>query len=128
MTNDDERIERDERAQRLKQAREAAGFAGPKAVADGLKINVNTYKAHEQGRNGFGIASAHAYADFFNVSVAWLYMNIGKPDEAQFLGKNQPLRNIFEQAAIAPEDIQSKIVSYATFELGRIETATKPHS
>jgi DNA-binding XRE family transcriptional regulator len=124
MTNDDERNERDERARRLRDARERAGFSGQKAVAEALNINVNTYKAHENGRNGFGVAAAQEYARLFRISAVWLYMNVGSPDDVGFLGNNEQLRKLFERIASAPKEVRNRIASYATFELGRIDTAT----
>lgn len=81
MRKDAERKEREERAERLKQARRAAGWAGPKAVADKFGFNENVYKAHEMGRNGFSSAQAEDYAQAFEVSKKWLYLNIGSPDD-----------------------------------------------
>jgi hypothetical protein len=81
MASDQEKFEREERAKRLKAAREAAGFSGPKGVvaaSDG-KINENVYKAHEQGRNGFTVSDGRDYADLFNVSLEWLYLGVGTP-------------------------------------------------
>lgn len=80
MARDQERREREDRAERLVKARELAGFNGPTAVARKLNISVNTYKAHEQGRNGFGTVDAQAYAKLFGVSLRWLAFAIGTPD------------------------------------------------
>lgn len=71
-TERDERAEREERAGRLRQARAAAGYSSTAAAARNFGWNANTYKAHESGRNGFGIADARRYATAFGVSVAWL--------------------------------------------------------
>ncbi|WP_128090491.1 helix-turn-helix transcriptional regulator [Ensifer sp. 1H6] len=81
MASDQEKFEREERAKRLKAARETAGLSGPKGVvnaSDG-KINENVYKAHEQGRNGFTVSDAREYAEMFNVSLEWLYLGNGSP-------------------------------------------------
>lgn len=79
MASDQEKYEREERAKRLKAAREAANLSGPKAVvaaSDGT-INENVYKAHEQGRNGFTVSDGRTYANLFGVSLVWLYLGIG---------------------------------------------------
>jgi SOS-response transcriptional repressor LexA len=81
MANDAERREREDRAERLKWAREHAGFRGPSKPADLLKMSVNTVKAHEAGRNGFGLSDARSYARLYKVSTRWLYLNQGLPDE-----------------------------------------------
>jgi hypothetical protein len=83
MASDQEKFEREERANRLKAAREMAGLSGPKGVvaaSDGA-INENVYKAHEQGRNGFTVSDGRVYADLFGVSLIWLYLGIGAPGD-----------------------------------------------
>ncbi|MFB7144995.1 S24 family peptidase [Agrobacterium deltaense] len=82
MLRDQEKFERDERAARLKWARERANFKGPKAVVDKIGGNVNNYKAHESGRNGFGLVDAKRYAKAFGVNLKWLQFGIGFPDDA----------------------------------------------
>lgn len=81
MSNAVERREREERAARLKWARMNAGFSGPTPVARELGVSVNNVKAHESGRNGFGLADAKSYAKLFNVSLRWLNFNVGLPDD-----------------------------------------------
>lgn len=77
----DEKTEIEARAARLKQARYAAGYRGAVSVSKALGINKNTYKAHETGRNGFGIVDAKAYASLFGVSLEWLNFGTGNPDD-----------------------------------------------
>jgi SOS-response transcriptional repressor LexA len=81
MLKADEIFEKKQRAERLEQARRSAGFRGPKAVADRFGWNVNNYKAHEGGRNGFGIADAKNYAKAFGVNLKWLQFGVGNPDD-----------------------------------------------
>lgn len=82
MLKHQEHFEKEERAKRLIEARKAAGFAGPKAVADRFPDwKINNYKAHESGRNGFGLVDAKRYAKAFNVNLKWLQFGIGKPDD-----------------------------------------------
>lgn len=76
-----EKRERDERAGRLVVARKRASFKGPKAVTDNFGWSLNNYKAHESGRNGFGLNDAKRYARAFNVSLQWLNFGIGTPDD-----------------------------------------------
>ncbi|MCV9960779.1 transcriptional regulator [Pararhizobium sp. BT-229] len=78
----DETFEKEERAKRLVQARKAAGFSGPKAIAERFPDwNINSFKAHEAGRNGFGIADAKRYARAFKVNLQWLQFGLGSPDD-----------------------------------------------
>lgn len=81
MKNYEEARLRTERADRLKEARRKAGYNGPTAVSEATGINVNSYKAHEYGRNGFGEATARIYAKAFNVSLEWLYFGNGSIDD-----------------------------------------------
>lgn len=81
MAKIDKIRERQERAARLVEARKRAGFTGPKSVADALGINYNSYKAYEQGRNGFPVLEAKQLAKLFNVSLQWLQFGIGTPDD-----------------------------------------------
>jgi len=81
MMKEQEKFERAERAKRLVEARKAAGFTGPKAVCDQFGWPINNYKAHESGRNGFGIADAKKYAKAYKVSLKWLQFGIGTPDD-----------------------------------------------
>lgn len=81
MNQTDEKTERLRRAERLVDARKRAGFRGPKGVSEATRIGVNAIKAHESGRNGFGISDAKAYARAFNVSLNWLNFGLGTPED-----------------------------------------------
>ena len=90
MASDQEKFEKQERAKRLKEARETAGISGPKGVvaaSDG-QINENVYKGHESGRNGFTVSDGRIYADLFNVSLEWLYLGIGSSVPREKLPEN----------------------------------------
>lgn len=81
---DIERIQREERAARLVWARRThAGISSAKEAAGRYGWSVNNYKAHESGRNGFSPALGDAYADAFEVSRKWLYLNIGTPEDRE---------------------------------------------
>lgn len=77
MPKIEEKFEREARAARLIWARKDAGFTGPTAVAAATGIPINNVKAHEAGRNGFGMADARKYAAAFKVSLRWLYFGEG---------------------------------------------------
>ncbi|UXN73404.1 XRE family transcriptional regulator [Devosia sp. A8/3-2] len=72
MLKDTEKREREERAARLVKARKDAGHTSAVAAARKFGWNENSYKAHESGRNGFGIADARVYADAFRTTPEWL--------------------------------------------------------
>lgn len=81
MTNNSEQREKERRAERLTLARVRANVGGTKAASVKFGWNANNYKAHESGRNGFGIADAKKYAKAYNVSVTWLNFGIGSIEE-----------------------------------------------
>lgn len=78
MSKELERKEREERAARLVAARKAAGHTSAVKAAEAFGWNVNSYKAHEAGRNGFGIADARSYADAFGTTPE--HLNFGSAD------------------------------------------------
>lgn len=92
MNIDLKKLERLARAKRLVEARKDAGFSGPVAVANALDINVNNYKAHEQGRNGFEAVDGKKYAKAFKVSLKWLMLGEGdKHDLSEEIVSVQPV-------------------------------------
>jgi len=88
MLKAQEHFEREARAKRLVEARKAAGFTGPKPVADRFEWKINNYKAHESGRNGFGIVDAKRYAKAFGVNLKWLQFGVGLPTDVD---EDQPI-------------------------------------
>ncbi len=109
-TKDIERIEREERAARLQWARKRAGFSGPQAVADRFHFNVNNYKAHESGRNGFSASISEAYATAFGVSNRWLYLNEGAPEatEAQPVIQRVPVLAMVSAGLLMRDDVSDE--------------------
>lgn len=81
MSTDQEKIEREKRAGRLAEARVRSGLGGVRKVCGIFNWNENNYKAHESGRNGFKLVDARKYARAFKVSVQWLYLGLGQPDD-----------------------------------------------
>lgn len=61
------------RGERLKRAREAAGFKTASAAAKANGWNTNTYSSNENGNAAFSYKAARGYARAFGVSVGWLY-------------------------------------------------------
>ena len=65
------------RAERLKQARIAAGFETASAAADAFSWNRNTYSSNENGNAPFSFRRACEYGRAFGVEGTWLY---GEPE------------------------------------------------
>lgn len=67
----------DSPSERLKKAREDAGYSEAAAAARAMDINTQTYAGHENGSRGFKRDSADRYAQKFNVSLEWLLTGRG---------------------------------------------------
>lgn len=111
MSIDDEKRERELRAARLVAARKRAKLGGSTLLAARFGWNVNTYKAHEAGRNGFGIADAKAYAKAFGVSLPWLYFNIGSLTDP-FADTDDLQREIIDLFEALPPKLQAVQVEH----------------
>lgn len=75
-------ILQDERAARLRTAREAAGYSNAAKAAQAMGIPEPTYQAHENSNRGF-IMAAERYADFFRVNLDWLLSGRGPMKRGQ---------------------------------------------
>lgn len=96
MSNRNEQIEKRERAERLKIAREASNLGGYRKLSTRFGWNENTYKSHERGSNGFSVTTGREYAKVFGVSFDWLYFGRGEMRD-----QNQPLPNIADVPLIS---------------------------
>lgn len=61
-----------EKHQRLRQAREKAGFQSAQAAAEALGMSPSTYRAHENGQNDFDLEYAETYAAKFGSNAIYL--------------------------------------------------------
>lgn len=115
--SDKEHFEKQERASRLKQARDAAGFKGVKSASSKFGWNVNNYKAHESGQNGFSSEQAKIYADALKVSLNWLWFGVGSPgdkDEMPAHVTDVPLISIVSAGQLADQDAVVDLSEYRT--------------
>lgn len=119
MASDEEKFDKQQRAERLKRARQKAGLAGPKGVYDasGGEIDINLYKGHESGRNGFSVSEGRRYAELFGVPLTWLYLGIGSEHDIELPGATSELRRAFAGIVDAPEAIQATVVTFINFQL-----------
>ena len=63
--------------ERLKEARLKAGYRTATAAIDACGWANSTYRAHENGQNGFKIDDAKQYAQAYRVSPSWLLLGEG---------------------------------------------------
>lgn len=61
-----------EKGQRLRAAREKAGYSSATAAAEALGMAASTYRAHENGQNDFDLGYAQKYGEKFRVSPIYL--------------------------------------------------------
>jgi DNA-binding XRE family transcriptional regulator len=78
--------------ERLKDAREKAGFADASTAARALGVREPTYFAHENGSRGFK-SSADEYARKYGVSLEWLLTGRGSRERRSIVpvGREVPL-------------------------------------
>ena len=62
---------------RLRRARNDAGYVTAKDAADAFGWNEVTYRSHEAGDRGIRKSVAERYARAFRVSFEWLYLGRG---------------------------------------------------
>jgi hypothetical protein len=82
----------DQRHDRLRQARLAAGFERASDAASRFGWNENTYKSNENGNAPFSFRKAKEYAEAFGVRAEWLYdatgpMQPGSEPMVRIIGK-----------------------------------------
>ena len=74
-------VVRVEAYQRLKLARERAGYETARAAATAMGVSPDTYAQHENGTRGFR-SKAERYARFFRVAPEWLLFGRGEGEKA----------------------------------------------
>lgn len=66
--------------ERLKQAREAAGYTSAAMAAAAMGVSPSTYAQHENGLRGYPASRAERYGKFFRVAPEWLLYGKQKGD------------------------------------------------
>lgn len=74
-----------DKADRLKQARERAGYSTAKLAAEAMGVSVASYTQHENGTRGFKDDTAARYAAFFKVPVEWVIFGVRNVDPDSFI-------------------------------------------
>jgi transcriptional regulator with XRE-family HTH domain len=93
----------DTAADRLKRAREAAGFTSAREAALAMDLSYDTYAQHESGIRGYPAKKAEIYARRFRVSPEWLLY--GKGDEP----KPDPLPTVGELEAMVATIVNDEV-------------------
>lgn len=90
--------------ERLREARENAGFISAAAAAEALGIRASTYRAHENGQNEFSFQEAQRYARKFGTDPLWLYSGKERdPDLARISDLSQAKTSLAFHKNMTPE-------------------------
>lgn len=70
-------------ANRLRRAREDAGYRTATAAIEKFKWPSSSYRAHENGQNNFNPETAQQYAEAYGASAAWLLLGDVKATQSR---------------------------------------------
>lgn len=96
--------------ERLKEARLKAGYRTATAAIDACGWASSTYRAHENGQNGFKINHAKNYGEAYGVSPSWLLLGEGnkipsiKNRKASNAHKHNCGEHVFAAALLLKDD------------------------
>lgn len=106
---------------RLRQARQAAGFSSIQGAVDQFGWKYSTYSGHENGSRGLKPEPARRYAKAFGVDASWLLL--GKDGGAISPGTDQPQAPVrpleFSEPTAEPYIARSHTEGRAVTELAR---------
>lgn len=110
-----------DKSERLRIARERAGYPTAKEAAEAMGVSVSTYIQNENGSRGYPAGKAERYGKFFRVKPEWLLYGTNSNVEIQPLGptlyvKGEVAAGVFKEAWEIPED------EWQTF-IGRADVA-----
>lgn len=101
---------------RLRSARETAGYPSAKLAAESLGVSVATYIQHENGTRNFPADRAQRYARFFRTTPEWLLYGreIGERTTGTQLGPQIPIQGAV-QAGVWRERMEYDESEWETF-------------
>ena len=122
-------IER-EVAERLRTAREAAGFDTAKAAADAIGIPVATYTQHENATRGLPAGKARVYARVFSTTPEWLLYGRGAASgegpggpDAVPVTRRIPVRGVVQAGAWSEIGVEEAPTDWTYFEVKEYQRA-----
>ena len=86
--------------ERLRAARDAAGYKSASKAAEALGVTASSYRAHENGQNEFGPEMAQFYARKFGTTASYLLTGEG-PQRAS---RPQPIISSYDPEAPEPDE------------------------
>ena len=119
-------------ADRLKLARERAGYKDAKSAAEAMGAKVSTYLQHENGTRGLPASRAQRYGRFFRAAPEWLLYGKGTEPTVALL----PVRPIMLPVELPSEEaltgawrtILRGIPEYPTLDLDELAVILAQHS
>lgn len=98
-----------DKSERLRIARERAGYSSAKEAAEAMGISVATYIQNENGTRGYPSGKAERYGKFFRVKPEWLLYGTNSTVEILPIGptlyvKGEVAAGVFKDAWEIPED------------------------
>jgi phage repressor protein C with HTH and peptisase S24 domain len=96
--------------ERLKEARLRAGYRTATAAIVACGWSSSTYRAHENGQNGFKVEEAKLYGEAYRVSPSWLLLGEGdviqsaKNRKLTKTHKHNCVEHIFAAAMLLKDD------------------------
>jgi SOS-response transcriptional repressor LexA len=108
-------------ADRLRTAREAAGFDTAKAAADAIGIPVATYTQHENATRGLPAGKARLYAKAFATTPEWLLYGRGPAEapsgqDSVIAARRVPVRGAVQAGAWSEVGVEEAPVDWTYFE------------
>jgi len=79
--------------ERLRRARQKAGYNTATQAIDLFGWKSSTYRAHENGQNNYGVEEAKAYAKAYGVTPSWLLIGDTKDTSQSSTGKSKATRS-----------------------------------
>lgn len=109
--------------ERLKAAREYAGFESATLAAEALGVRYPTYAGHENGSSGFRSATGEIYARKFKVRFEWLMRGRGPMIESApaLSGVDAEIAQLLPTV---PEDEKKAYLAWLKSRYGLEDTAT----
>jgi SOS-response transcriptional repressor LexA len=114
-------------AERLREAREGAGYETAKAAADAIGIPVATYTQHENGTRGLPAGKARIYAHAFSVTPEWLLYGRGPVQggraDPMAAARRVPVRGVVQAGAWSEVGVEEAPHDWTFFEAQEYQRA-----
>ena len=97
-----------EMSERLRQAREKAGYKSASAAAEAVGIPASTYRAHENGQNEYSFREATFYGRKFGVDAVWLIEGKERDPALRAFSDKRHVESLFEANPTLTPEIETR--------------------